>query len=65
MFNNTSLDFISGVKTWTFWKKIVNIQGLLVSMNFHPCCFYIQYHGGIREITCQYGYFVLYYILYC
>ena len=42
MFNNTSLDFISGVKTWTFWKKIVNIQGLLVSMNFHPCCFYIS-----------------------
>lgn len=31
MFTNTSLDFISGVKTWTFWEKIVNMQGLLAA----------------------------------
>ena len=22
-----------------------------VLVHFHSCCFYIQYHGGIREIT--------------
>ena len=33
------------------------------SLHFHSCCFYIQYHGGIKEIPCEYRYFVLNYIL--
>ena len=32
----------------------------------HSCCFYIQNHGDIREMTSMpvYKYFVLYYVLY-
>ena len=47
----------------SFWKRvhsskqIVKIEGLFVlaviylSVHFHACCLYIQYRGGIREIT--------------
>ena len=34
-------------------KECILFIGCLhyLPVHFHSCCFYIQYHGGVREIT--------------
>ena len=61
MRNSKEIVNLQGVFVLTISKVSITIllkgnflfKGCLyyLSVHFHSCCFYIQYHGGIREIT--------------